>query len=72
MITDDFTTASSTGDFSVYPNAEEVSTRDCAPCAYRLARKPDGTLILQGRFRWTRGSVFGYEWADLETADVPE
>lgn len=38
------------------------------PTNFRLARKPDGELILQGEYQWHHGfNEYGSEWRDLET-----
>jgi hypothetical protein len=42
------------------------------PSEYRLARKPDGTLVLQGAYHWTQGwDGHGFEWRDIPTVDIP-
>jgi hypothetical protein len=45
-------------------------TEKVAPDAYRLARKPDGALILQGAFLWQQGGYYGYEWRDIPTVET--
>ncbi len=41
------------------------------PDAYRLAKKPDGTLILQGAYMWHKGwSERGHEWRDIPTIEL--
>lgn len=40
------------------------------PCAYRLARYPDGSVVLQGAFKWERGALGGVEWRDLPTVNL--
>jgi len=49
--------------------------------SYRLAKKPDGTLTLQGAFKWYRGNTGtsattelsdGIEWIDIPTVEVDE
>lgn len=37
------------------------------PTGYRLARKPDGELILQGAFQWSEGCNDGVEWREIPT-----
>lgn len=37
------------------------------PAAYRLMQKTDGRLVLQGAYTWSKGSVGGHEWRDIET-----
>ena len=34
---------------------------------YRLAKKPDGSLVLQRCFEWRGGATRGHEWRDQET-----
>lgn len=44
-----------------------------APSAYRLAKKPDGTLVLQGAYMWHEGLArSGHEWRDIPTVDLTE
>jgi len=38
--------------------------------AYRLAKKPDGTLVLQGAFQWWSEERAGIEWGDIPTVEV--
>ena len=41
------------------------------PIRYRLARKSDGTLVLQSTYwRMTRGDKIDYGWYDMETVDL--
>jgi len=40
------------------------------PSKYRLGRKPDGELVLQGAYFWQQGTIAGYEWRDIETVEV--
>ena len=37
------------------------------PDVYRLARKPDGELVLQGAYFWQEGNINGHEWRDIPT-----
>ena len=39
------------------------------PAAYRLARKPDGELVLQGAYQWQQGRDYGHTWRDIETVE---
>lgn len=42
------------------------------PALYRLAKKPDGTLVLQGAYTWHQGGCKGgHEWRDIPTVEVP-
>lgn len=43
--------------------------QDLSPIEYRLAKK-NGTLILQAKFSWQRGSEYGYEWKDIPTINL--
>ena len=52
------------------PMATAGRTEKVAPDAYRLARKPDGALILQGAFLWQQGGYYGYEWRDIPTVET--
>ena len=40
------------------------------PSDYRLAKKPDGTLVLQGAHFWQQGQYSGYEWRDIPTVET--
>ena len=42
------------------------------PHDYRLARKLNGDLVLQGYFPWSQGSVGGGDWKDLPTVNLEE
>lgn len=43
------------------------------PESFRLARKPDGELVLQGCFVWREGfERHGHEWRDLPTVILSE
>lgn len=42
---------------------------DLQPIGYRLAKKK-GTIILQAKYSWTRGSETGYEWKDIPTVNL--
>jgi hypothetical protein len=37
------------------------------PDGYRLARKTDGEVVLQGAYRWQQGLNGGIEWRDNKT-----
>lgn len=53
-----------------------MRTGSGTPSLYRLGRKRDGTLVLQGGFEW-RDVVnhcitdAAYEWRDIETVELP-
>lgn len=40
--------------------------RSLDPAAYRLAVKPDGTLVLQGAYKYFTGKS-GVDWEDIPT-----
>ena len=41
------------------------------PSAYRLGKRQDGVLVLQGAYTWHEGlSKQGYEWRDIPTVDL--
>ena len=48
----------------------QVRTGKSTPDAYRLAKKSDGTLVLQGAFNWYEGPKRGSKWQDMETVDL--
>lgn len=48
-------------------------TESTAPNAYRLAKKANGELMLQGAYMWQEGwSNYGHEWRDIPTVELPE
>ena len=47
-----------------------IRVESSAPCAYRLARYPNGDLVLQGAYMWTDGTAGGFEWRDIPTVDL--
>lgn len=47
-----------------------ISIENQGPSAYRLAKKPDGTLVLQGAFRWSEGKCGGLEWREIPTIEL--
>jgi len=58
-----------------------VKTVDTCATSYRLAKKPDGTLVLQGAFKWqrrtvgtseTQGLYVGIEWIDIPTVEIED
>lgn len=60
-----------TGPFSM-PSISQTRTESTAPVAYRLAKKPDGTLVLQGAYFWMENfNDCGHEWRDIPTIDLP-
>ncbi len=40
------------------------------PVLYRLARKPDGELVLQGAYKWQERNSVGIEWLDIPTVEI--
>jgi len=46
-------------------------TEKTTPCAYRLAKKADGSLVLQGAYMWQEGwDNCGHEWRDIPTVEL--
>ena len=59
-----------TGPFTMATTAP-TRTEKIAPDAYRLAKHPDGTLVLQGAYFWQEGwNTYGHEWRDIPTVDL--
>ena len=50
-----------------YSIMELATIRDQAPRQYRLCKKKNGDLVLQGAFYWSKGIEGGHDWEDLET-----
>ena len=51
---------------------EYISSKlsDSTPRMFRLCKKQDGTLVLQGGYYWSKGfTESGLEWVDLETVN---
>lgn len=44
-------------------------TEELMPSGFRLCRKKNGELVLQGCFKLSQGSCGGFEWRDLPTID---
>lgn len=62
-------TSTVTGPFTM-ANIAAARTEKTSPDGYRLAKKPDGTLVLQGAYFWQEGwSAHGYVWRDITTVD---
>lgn len=54
-------------------NLADIETRTNEPVKYRLGRRPNGELVLQGAYYWqniTKGTN-GLDWEDLPTIDLP-
>ncbi len=51
------------------PQKTNVTVRDSAPTSYRLMRKLNGELVLQGGFLWHEEDTekAGFEWKDIRT-----
>jgi len=62
----DVITAQMTGPFETTTLAA-ARTEKTTPDAYRLVKKQDGTLVLQGEYMWQKGRDYGHEWRDIPT-----
>jgi hypothetical protein len=63
-------TGTLTGPFTTAITAP-TRTEKTTPDAYRLAKKHDGTLVLQGAYMWQEGwNTYGHEWRDIPTVDL--
>jgi len=49
-----------------------IRTEESIPHAYRLVKKPDGTLVLQGSFLWYERLNCGTSWKDIPTVEIGE
>ena len=49
--------------------AGAVRVENQTPAAYRLARKPDGELVLQAAYQWQQGRDYGHTWRDIQTVE---
>jgi len=56
----------------------DIKTIETCASSYRLVKKPDGTLVLQGAFKWYRSNAGtgatmslsgGIEWVDIPTVE---
>ncbi len=45
---------------------------DPNPKFYRLARKKDGSIILQGAYVWHGGNGYGHEWREIPIVELEE
>ena len=50
--------------------AEPARVEKGTPDGYRLARKPNGDLVLQGAYIWQQGRDYGHEWRDIPTVEL--
>lgn len=49
----------------------EARVESQTPAAYRLGKRQDGVLVLQGAYHWHEGlSKQGCEWRDIPTVDL--
>ena len=39
---------------------------------FRLAKRLNGEIILQGKYFWQEGNNAGYTWKDIETINLEE
>lgn len=51
-------------------NTAPIRIQSGEPSSYRLARKPNGELVLQGAYRWWEGTYSDIEWLDIPTVDI--
>lgn len=47
-----------------------LRTQSPVPTNYRLARRPNGELILQGAYFWQQGQDYGHEWRNIPTVEL--
>lgn len=40
------------------------------PSSYRLARRENGEVILQGAYKWWNDTGTGFRWRDIPTVDL--
>lgn len=53
-------------------NISEHRLERTMPDHYRLARKPNGELVLQGAYEWQQGYRGGYTWRDIPTVELTD
>jgi hypothetical protein len=51
---------------------EPAMIRWAVPSSYRLMKRKDGALVLQGAYRWEKGCEAGFDWEDIETVEALE
>lgn len=68
--TNDITTLIDGSGFHVSMSTSSIRTESTIPYAYRLAKKQDGTLVLQGAYVWQEHPKSGHEWREIETVDL--
>ena len=50
------------------PDMSMMKTGSTKPESYRLFKKKNGELVLQGMYTWTDGNnKFGYDWKEIPT-----
>ena len=54
---------------TVTMDPRQTRTVRVTPTAYRLAREPNGTVVLQGAYE---GRGYGHEWRDIPTVCVED
>ena len=60
-----------TNDFVTWPIITVASRfESIKPSDYRLAKKLDGTLILQGYYAWQEGTLNGGDWKEIPTVYI--
>lgn len=69
MYDDETTLSNSSGEVYDYGIVQEARIDSTIPSAYRLAKKQDGELVLQGAYIWSQGHNYGHEWRDIETVE---
>lgn len=56
----------------VLSDSAPCRTQSLSPVEYRLARKKDGSIILQGAFEWRDGSRHGILWDEVPIHELEE
>lgn len=51
-------------------NISAARVQEGKPSQYRLARKKDGSLILQGGYFWYEGTETGISWEEIPIVDL--
>lgn len=50
---------------------ESFRMEKTTPDLYRLGKRSNGEIVLQGAFFWQEGNNSGLNWRDLETVQLP-
>lgn len=67
------TFTSDIGSGPAYPlTASGIRIESGVASDFRLAQKPDGSLVLQGLFQWTTHNAGGRDWRDIPTHVITE